>query len=132
MNSGYILFCGKTSFAQCMSRRLFTCAGNHADEVKTVPKGAVLFMYNQDSKTLVGPFTAASEGASRIETGAWTSEIDLHSASANINLKWEDLHIIENAAAQFPFLNNPEKCELPPLRIQTLLDALKNAPQFKG
>ena len=132
MNSGYILFCGKASFAQCMSRRLFTCAGNHAEEVKTVPQGAVLFMYNEDSKTLVGPFTAASEGASRIETGAWTSEIDLHSASANIKLEWEDLHILEYASDRFPFLNNPEKCELTPMRTQTLLSALKDSPQFKG
>ena len=132
MNSGYVLFCGKASFAQCMSRRLFTCAGNRAEEVKTVPQGAVLFMYNEDSKTLVGPFTAASEGASRIETGAWTSEIDLHSASANIKLEWEDLHILEYAADRFPFLNNPEKCELTPMRIQTLLSALKDSPQFKG
>jgi hypothetical protein len=89
-------------------------------------------MYNTDSKVLVGPLTAASEGASRIETGAWTSKIDEHSASENIRLEWEELHVINDAGEQFPFLNNPEKCELSPLKIQTLMDALKQAPRFQG
>ncbi len=132
MNAGYVLFCGKTSLGQCLSKRLFTCAGEKADEVQTIPKGSVLFMYNLDTRTLLGPFTAASEGASRIETGTWTSEIDDHSASANIKLEWEDLHIISNADERFPFLRKPEKCKLPQLRIQTLLDALKEAPMYKG
>ena len=89
-------------------------------------------MYNPETKTLVGPFTAAAEGATKIETGTWDSDVDEHSASANIKLEWENPHIIENAAERFPFLKNPTKCELSPLWIHTLLDALKNAPVFEG
>ncbi len=111
---------------------MFTCADEKTNEVNAIPKGSVLFMYNTDTKSLIGPFTAASEGASRIETGTWTSEIDEHSASANVKLEWEDLHIINNADQRFPFLIKPEKCKLPQLRIQTLLDALKEAPLYKG
>jgi hypothetical protein len=132
MYSGYVLFCGNTTFGQCLSKRLYTCADTHKDEVSTIKKGAVLFMYNPETQTLVGPFTAASEGAKRIETGAWTSEVDEHSASENIKLEWEDLHVINNAGEQFPFLLKPEKCELSSLRVQTLLDSLKKAPRFEG
>jgi len=71
-------------------------------------------------------------GAERIETGAWNSTIDEHSASENVKLEWEDLHIIQDAPAKFRFLQTPEKCKLSSLRTQTLLDALKEAPAYKG
>ncbi len=132
MYSGYVLFCGKTTFGQCLSKRLYTCADSHKDEVARIKRGSVLFIYNPETKALVGPFTAASEGATRIETGAWTSKIDEHSASENIKLEWEDLHIIDNAAQRFSFLDHPEKCELSTLTVQTLLDALMEAPVFQG
>lgn len=132
MYSGYLLFCGKKTLAQCVNKRLYTCADENKRDVEQIKRGAVLFMYDPDGKTLVGPFTAASEGATRIETGTWRSEIDEHSASANIKLEWQDLHIVENAGERFPFLDQSEKCELSSLQIQTLLDALKEAPSFTG
>jgi hypothetical protein len=132
MYSGYVLFCNKTTIGQCLNKRLYTCADERKDEVQEVKKGSVLFMYNTETRTLVGPFTAASQGATRIETGAWTSEIDEHSASANIKLEWENLHIIKDANERFPFLNKPEKCQLSTMKIQTLMDALKEAPKFEG
>ncbi len=89
-------------------------------------------MYNSETQTLVGPFTAASQGAERIETGTWDSDVDEHSASANVKLEWENPHIIQKAEERFPFLKNPKKCELSPLWTHELLDALKNAPIFEG
>ncbi len=97
----------------------------------TIKRGSVLFMYNSENQTLVGPFTAASEGATRIETGAWNSTIDEHTASENVKLEWEDLHVINNADEKLPFLKNLEKCELSTLRIQTILDVLKEAPIYQ-
>ena len=132
MYSGYVLFCGKTTFGQCLSKRLYTCTDSYKDEVAGIKRGSVLFMYNVETKTLVGPFTAATQGATRIETGTWNSEIDEHSASENIKLEWEDLHVISNARERFSFLDKPEKCELSTLKVQTLLDALKEAPLFQG
>jgi hypothetical protein len=132
MYSGYVLFCDKAGFGECLSKRLYNCADNHKGEVAKIKKGSVLFMYNSEKQTLIGPFTAANEGATRMETGTWTSKIDEHSASENIKLEWEDLHIISKASESFPFLNKLEKCELPTLRVQTLLDALKEAPLFQG
>jgi hypothetical protein len=132
MYSGYVLFCGKTEFAKCLNKRLYTCADSNQAEVAAIKQGSVLFMYNPETRALVGPFTAASEGAARIETGAWNSKIDAHPPSADIKVEWEDLHIIEKADAQFPFLEKPEKCGLSTLRVQALLDALKEAPVFQG
>jgi hypothetical protein len=132
MYSGYVLFCGKTTVGNCLAKKLYTCSEANKGEVATIKKGSVLFMYNTESRTLVGPFTAASQGATRIETGAWDTEVDEHSASENIKLEWEDLHVIDNADKKFPFLNKPEKCELHTLKVQTLLDALKEAPVFRG
>ncbi len=132
MYSGFVLFCNKTTLRQCLSRRLYTCADSHTEDLREVKRGSVLFLYDSDTKNLVGPFTAADEGASRIETGAWRSEIDEHSASANVKVEWEDLHIIKNAEERFPFLNQPQKCQLSSLQVQTLLDALKEATVFQG
>ena len=126
------MYCGNTEFAQCMSKRVYTCSGKHTENVKLIPKGSVLFMYNSEDKTLVGPFTAASAGAERIETGAWTSEIDTHSQLGSVRVEWEDLHILQNAAERFPFLEDRDKCELSTLWTQSVLDALKEAPAYKG
>ena len=132
MYSGYVLFCSKATLGQCLSKRLYSCADTHTDEVAKIKRGSVLFLYDPLGKTLVGPLTAASEGATRVETGTWRSEIDEHSASANVKLEWEDMHAIKNAGERFPFLTKPEKCQLSSLRVQTLLDALKEAPKFEG
>jgi hypothetical protein len=132
MYSGYVLFCNKTTIGQCLSKRLYACSDERKAEIGEVKKGSVLFMYNTETRMLVGPFTAASEGATRIETGAWTSEIDEHSASANIKLEYENVHVIKNANERFPFLTKPEKCQLSTMKVQTLLDALKEAPKFEG
>jgi hypothetical protein len=132
MYSGYVLFCNKTTFGNCLSKRIYSCSDGRAKEVSGIRRGSVLFMYNPETRNLVGPFTAASEGATRIETGTWSSKIDEHSASENVKLEWEDLHVISDAGERFPFLNKPEKCELSSLKVQTLLDALKEAPIFQG
>jgi hypothetical protein len=132
MYSGYVLFCEKTTLGQCVSKRQYSCSDSHKEEVETIKRGSVLFMYDPQTKTLIGPFTAASEGASRIETGTWRSEIDRHTPSADIKLEWQDLHIISNADEKFSFIADPEKCELSTLNVQTLLDALKEAPVYQG
>ena len=88
-------------------------------------------MYDPEAKTLLGPFTAAEEGASRIETGAWSTEIDEHSASANVKLEWEDLHLIKNVDEQLPFLSKLETCSLSTLEVQEIMDSLREAPVFQ-
>jgi len=50
MNIGYILFCNQSAFGQCVSKRLYSCAGKQAEEAKRIPVGAVLFIFNTDAK----------------------------------------------------------------------------------
>ncbi|HTY74246.1 MAG TPA: hypothetical protein VMD05_01610, partial [Candidatus Nanoarchaeia archaeon] len=102
MYSGYVLFCNKMTLGQCVSKRQYTCSDHRKNEVEAIKQGSILFVYDPDAKNLLGPFTAAEEGASRIETGAWSTKIDDHSASANVKLEWEDLHLIENVDKALP------------------------------
>ena len=131
MYSGYVLFCNKMTLGQCVSKRQYTCSDSHKDEVEAIKPGSILFMYDPDAKSLLGPFTAAEEGASRIETGAWSTKIDEHSASANVKLEWEDLHLIENVDEKLPFLSRLETCALSTLQVQEVMDALRESPSTK-
>jgi hypothetical protein len=52
------------------------------------------------------------------------------SASENVKVEWENLHRIENAPQQLPFLNNPKTCALSENQTQRILDLLKQAPRY--
>jgi hypothetical protein len=132
MNTGYVFFCGESAIAACLSKRAYTCAANQKNEAAAIKRGTILFFYNTEIDSLLGPFTAASEGAQTMETGTWRSTVNEHSASENIQVEWEDLHIIAKAGERFTFLKNREKCALPPIRVQEILDALATSPQFQG
>jgi len=130
MYAGYVLLCNDTSQKECLRRKRFTCSGKLARTVKEIQRGSVLFLYNADTQTLTGPFTADSEGGTNLEPGTWRETVDEHSLSANIRLEWEELHEIKNAPGLFPFLKDPEKCELTPTQTQRLLDMLEEAPSI--
>jgi hypothetical protein len=132
MYSGYLFFCNKSSLAQCISRRTFTCTDQHKDHIQKIKRGTVLFMYNIDTEALVGPFTSVTEDAQQIEPGTWATGIDRSSFSGNVTVEWENLHILENALEKFPFLRNPTTCEIPSLTVQELIETLKQAPLYKG
>ena len=120
------------TLGQCVSKRQYTCSDNHKGEIEAIRQGSILFLYDPDAKSLMGPFTAAEEGATRIETGAWSTKIDEHSASANVKLEWEDLHLIENVNEQLPFLSKLQTCTLSTLQVQEVMDALKEAPSTQA
>ena len=120
------------TLGQCVNKRQYTCTDSHKGEVQTIKQGSVLFMYDPEAKSLMGPFTAAEEGASRIETGAWSTRIDEHSASANVKLEWEDLHLIKNVDEQLPFLSKLKTCALSTLQVQEAMASLKEAPLYQA
>jgi predicted transcriptional regulator len=103
--------------------------------MKTAPTakikvGSIIFLYNTDDMSLLGPFTALSEGGGTVDTGAWAMKIDEHSASENVKLEWEDLHYLESASEKLPFLKTPKTCELSTAQTQRALDLLKQAPLY--
>jgi hypothetical protein len=131
MYSGYILFCNKTTQEQCLRRKMYTCADKTPVPTAKIDVGSIIFLYNVDDKSLLGPFTALSEGGETVDSGAWIEEIDEHSASENVKLEWEELHCLENTPAKLPFLETPKTCELSTTQTQRALDVLKQAPLYE-
>ncbi len=130
MYTGYILFCNNASQEQCLRKRLYTCADKETMPTTKVKIGTVIFLYNLEAKSLLGPFTALSEGGRALETGAWKMDIDEHSASENVKVEWEELHLLENAPEKLPFLNDPKACVLSETQTQRILDLLKLSPFY--
>lgn len=130
MYSGYILFCNNIAQEQCLRKKQYTCADKETAPTEEIKAGTILFLYNTDDKTLLGPFTALTEGGKQVDTGAWAMDIDQHSASQNVMLEWEKLHLLDNAPAKLPFLDSSKSCELSTTQVQRTLDILKSAPLY--
>jgi hypothetical protein len=129
MYDGYVFFCNKTSLQQCLNDKRYTCADEKIkpteDQIKT---GSIIFLYNLDDKSLLGPFTALPEG-DELDAGAWAMDVDTHIPSEDLKVTWEDLHIIQNAPEELAFLNDP-KCKLTSLETQNALDQLKKGKLY--
>jgi len=130
MYDGYVFFCTKESQQQCLSNKLYTCADKQTKPAKPIKEGAVIFLYNEDDKSLLGPFTALTEGGEELDEGTWALGVDEHVPSEDINVTWESLHIIQNASEQFPFLKDPKTCRLTSIETQNLLDILKQGELY--
>ncbi len=130
MYDGYLLFCNKTSQQQCLSRKRFTCSdkeSKHLDEIKT---GTVVFLYNTDDNSLLGPFTTLSEG-DELDAGTWVMDVDENNMPyTDVKVTWENLHILQNASEKLPFLTDPETCKLSTTQTQRALDLLKEGPLY--
>jgi hypothetical protein len=130
MYSGFVLFCSNASQEQCLREKRYTCADKKNAPTSKIKVGALLFLYNVDDKSLLGPFTALSEGGEDVDSGAWAMEIDEHSASENVKLEWEGLHRLENAVEQLDFLETPKTCSLTTTQTERALELLKQAPLY--
>jgi hypothetical protein len=128
MYSGYLLLCTNTSQEQCLRRKLYTCTDKKNMPTEEIKAGSVIFLYNTDDKSLLGPFTALAEGMGTVDTGAWAMDIDEHSASENVKVEWEKLNRLENAPEKLPFLSDPKICALSTTQTQRILDLLKKSP----
>ncbi len=113
-----------------MRQKQYTCADKETVPTVKIKIGSILFLYNIDDKSLLGPFTALSEGGGKVDTGTWLMNIDEHSASENVKLEWEDLHCLENSPATLPFLDGLKSCELSTTQTQRALDILRQAPLY--
>ncbi len=130
MYSGFMLFCNNVSQDQCLRQKQYTCMDKEGVPTSKIKVGSVIFLYNSDDKSLLGPFTSLTEGGGEVDSGAWDMRIDEHSASENVKLEWESLHRLENAPAVLPFLETPKSCELTSTQIQRALDELRSAPLY--
>lgn len=127
MNVGYLFLCSNLTQKECFQRKLFGLSSKHLETVQKIKKGDTLFLYNINSKTLIGPFAAASDGGKNIEPEAWLNTYPT-GYPAQVRVEWSELHEIRNAP--FSFLKDSQLCLLSPEQTQILLNALDKAPIF--
>jgi hypothetical protein len=130
MYDGHIFLCTKETQQQCLSNKRYTCADGITKPSEQIKEGSIIFLYNLDDKSLLGPFTALTPGGDQLDAGTWRMDVDKHIPSEDITVTWEDLHIIENAPKELPFLNEPKTCKLTTVQTQRILDLLKNGELY--
>jgi hypothetical protein len=130
MYDGYVFFCNKESQQQCLSNKKYTCADKTTrPKIEDLKVGSIIFLFNLDDNSLLGPFTALAE-EDELDAGAWAESVDEHIPSEDLKVNWEDLHIIQNAPEKLPFLKNPKTCRLTSLETQNALDTLKQGELY--
>jgi len=130
MYDGYVFLCNTASKQQCLSQKRYSCTGKESKSLEDMKIGTIIFLYNTDDKSLLGPFTVLPEG-DELDAGAWAMDIDeQHEPYANVKVSWEDLHIIQNAPEQLPFLKTPSLCKLSTTQTQRVLDILKQGTLY--
>lgn len=130
MYSGTLLFCNNSTQQQCLSRKLYTCSNQESKPTDKIRPGTIVFLYNTEDKSLLGPFTALEEGGEAFDSGAWTMNVDEHVPSEDIGVTWEELHIIDNAFEKLPFLKDKKTCALTALETQNILDQLRQGKLY--
>ena len=127
--NGYVFFCDKSNQQECLLRKQYLCVSrkNKSGKIKA---GSVIFIYNTEDKSLLGPFTTLTEGTDELDAGAWMMTVEEEMPSENFKVVWEDLHILENAPAQLPFLSDPDTCALSQTQTQRILDLLRLSPLY--
>ena len=112
---------------ECVENKRFRCSSKQLKAAQELETDAVIFFFNEETDTLLGPFTIV-DASGDLEKGTWYSSVDEHSFSENIKVEWERLHELKNATDKVPFLKNAKECALSALQTQELLTVLKTAP----
>jgi len=129
MYDGYVYICEKSSLQQCLSNKRYMCTGEKAkpEELKA---GSIIFLYNVDDKSLLGPFTTLEEG-DELDAGTWVENVEEeHMPYESVKVTWEDLHTIQNAPDKLPFLKDPKACKLTTTQTQRTLDLLRGGQLY--
>ena len=124
MYDGYVFLCNKTDQQQCLTSKKYTCQEKQNRPAEPVKEGAVIFLYNTDEKTLLGPFTALAEGGEDLDSGAWAESIEENIPSQDLKVTWEQLHLLKDADVKLPMLKTSKGCRLTSLETQNFLDSL--------
>jgi hypothetical protein len=115
---------------ECMRNKRFGCSGTQVDIAKQLEKDGVIFLLNDETGILLGPFTVTQEPGDLVK-GAWYSSVETDGFSANIKVEWESLHELQNATEKIPFLKDTKNCGLTTLQTQELLAELNEAPLYQ-
>jgi hypothetical protein len=129
MYDGYVFYCNKAGEQQCLTTRHFACTEENKPR-ELVKVGSVIFLYNTDEKTVLGPFTALTEGGDELDAGKWMMYVKTKIPSEDLKVTWEDLHILQNADKELPFLSEMDTCRLGTTQTQRVLDLLRESPLY--
>lgn len=129
MYDGYVFYCNKAGEQHCLSTRHFACTEKNKPR-ELVKEGSVIFLYNTDENTVLGPFTALNEGGEELDAGAWMMYVKTKIPSEDLKVTWEDLHILHNADKVLPFLTEMDTCRLGTTQTQRVLDLLRQGPLY--
>jgi hypothetical protein len=129
MQIGYVFLCSNALMTECMRNKRFSCSGKQVKVYKELEMNTIIFLFNNETYTLLGPFTVV-QGPEDLEKGTWYSSVEENSFSENIKVEWERLHELKNATDKIPFLKDIKECALTDLQTQELLSTLKDAPLY--
>ncbi len=130
MYDGYVLFCNNASQEQCLSKKRYTCADKNSPRLEEIKTGTVVFLFNTEDKSLLGPFTTLSKG-DELDAGTWVMDVDEKTMpTEDFKVTWEDLHILRNAPETLPFLKDLKTCKLTTTQTQRALDLLKQGQLY--
>jgi hypothetical protein len=129
MQIGYVFLCSNALMTECMRNKRFSCSGKQVKVYKELEMNTIIFLFNNETDTLLGPFTVV-QGPEDLEKGTWYSSVEENSFSENIKVEWERLHELKNATDKLPFLKDIKECALTDLQTQELLSTLKDAPLY--
>ena len=128
---GYLFLSSNRTQKECFQKKLFGSTRKFWGWIEEIKIGTSLFLYNVDSKTLFGPFRAASEGKWNIDPAAWENVRPL-AFPAQVSVEWDELHEIKTAHRKCEFLGRGVRslCKLTLDQTNDLLDALQEAPLY--
>jgi Development and cell death domain len=129
MQTGYVFLCNRAVMSECARNRRLSCSGKQTKVAQELKPNTIIFLFNDATGTLLGPFTVAP-GPEDLVKGAWYSSVNRESFSGNIRIDWEELHELKNAPEKIPLLRNTNECALSVLQTQELLTELKKAPSY--
>lgn len=129
MYDGFVFYCNKAGQQHCLSTRHFACTEKDKPR-ELVKEGSVIFLYNTDDKTVLGPFTALTEGGDELDAGTWMMYVESKIPSEDLKVTWEDLHILHNADKELPFLDEIGTCRLGTTQTQRVLELLRGSPLY--
>lgn len=143
---GHIFACTSKTERECLERLLFAAGRLYGERVLAVKKGDPLFLFNLDTDTIHGGFSAESDGKKGIEPAAWGGKYPYQvrvarngvvlSAKrakkilAKMGVSWRDGLEPKAASALFSYIKNPngeiasfkKEDEKPRLESTTLWD----------
>lgn len=125
-HESYLFYCSNRTQKECLERRLFGHSRKYWGWVQQIKKGTTVFLFNIDSKSLIGPFKAAGDGALNIDPRAWENVRPIE-FPAQVSVERTTAHEIKMASRKYPFLKNGNLCKLSSEQTKTLIDALERA-----